>query len=75
MGETVNPYQEVIAWLRSPEGELWSEQRIGGQGRTPVDYGHRGVAGDPLMVGMFSFEPTVTYEGGSSISPAGELIL
>jgi hypothetical protein len=23
-----NPYQEVIDWLRSPEGERWSESRM-----------------------------------------------
>lgn len=24
----MNPYQDVIDWLRSPEGEKWSEQRM-----------------------------------------------
>lgn len=24
----VNPYQDVIDWLRSPEGQRWSEDRI-----------------------------------------------
>lgn len=23
-----NPYQDVIDWLRSPEGERWSEERL-----------------------------------------------
>lgn len=25
---TENPYQDVINWLRSPEGEKWSEERM-----------------------------------------------
>ena len=24
----MNPYQDVIDWLRSPEGSSWSEQRM-----------------------------------------------
>lgn len=24
----MNPYQDVIDWLRSPEGSKWSEQRM-----------------------------------------------
>ena len=23
-----NPFQEIIDWLRSPEGEAWSEERM-----------------------------------------------
>ena len=25
---TANPYQEVIDWLKTPEGEQWSENRM-----------------------------------------------
>ena len=54
----VNPYQDVIDWLRSPEGETWSEARIrqaavvnGNSGHTCTRYGTRG---DLWMGGMFS---------------------
>lgn len=28
MKEIINPYREIIEWLRSPDGESWSEQRM-----------------------------------------------
>lgn len=42
---TVNPYQDVIDWLRSPQGETWSEARLltarvlSGTGLTLTSYG------------------------------------
>jgi hypothetical protein len=35
-----NPYQDVIDWLRSPDGEFWSEQRLKTAARSNGTYGH-----------------------------------
>lgn len=51
-----NPYQEVIDWLRSPEGEHWSELRLlsanwhAGKPMTLTSYGSSHVM---IMGGMF----------------------
>lgn len=51
-----NPYQDVIDWLRSPDGELWSEQRMTlarDRGFTLTDYG---VGGPLVWKGIMSFK-------------------
>ena len=55
-----NPYQDVIDWLRSPEGENWSEQRMRkartlttriGPSRELATLTAYGVRGGPLFLG------------------------
>ena len=60
MTAAANPYQDVINWLRSPEGEQWSESRIwaarlesGNAGHTCTRYGMISVM---WMGGMFSLK-------------------
>lgn len=38
------PPEQVIAWLRSPEGERWSRSRIGWDGRLHSHLGEGGFA-------------------------------
>jgi hypothetical protein len=55
------PFQDVVDWLRSPEGEMWSEDRMAyARWNTPQDsvMGPNSY-GDPrelMMRGMFSIK-------------------
>lgn len=55
----MNPYQDIIDWLRSPDGERWSENRMS-EGRRisdagPVDYARAFAEGEtPALIGVFS---------------------
>jgi hypothetical protein len=54
-----NPYQDVIDWLRSREGESWSETRIACARRSNGNYGHTLVqygahSGEIWMGGVLS---------------------
>ena len=53
-----NPYQPVIDWLRSPEGEAWSEQRLAHDYWQPSvsDYQRTtyNVSGPAYLRGIFS---------------------
>ena len=74
-----NPYQDVIDWLKSPEGEQWSEQRLekaryigmlaNGQpsfNSTLVTYSARVVAHYGFgLAGVFSIKEQPTAYGDS----------
>lgn len=54
----MNPYQHIIDWLRTREGELWSHRRNTQAARrndssTCVDMFHRGT-GECYLIGVFS---------------------
>lgn len=58
----MNPYQEIIDWLRSPAGERWSESRLrrarrASQSSTPTAYtlGWSGT-GPVALPGVFNIK-------------------
>lgn len=58
------PPEQVIAWLRSPEGEAWSrEQYIGFSGRITRSIGRTGLFADVLPDGTGTAETRMCQLG------------
>lgn len=70
-----NPYQPVIDWLHTPDGEHWSEIRVcASEGcSTAVDHFAAGTC-EMYLTGVFSVKGDLVWPGDSHITPdvAGE---